>query len=206
MSITVETGPTETKLVSLAEVKSFLGISTSASDTLLNRMIDAVSEEVDKYLGYPLAEQTVTETLYGNGRPYLFTKYFPVTNISAVSLSGEALTSGEYLLEEPKTGKIQAVDAIWPHALGYSAPNVSITYTHGYALPDDLPSGVSLAVTKAVSLQFRNKDRDPDLKAEIVPEVHEYILTGKGGGYAAATGLLTPELISVLTSIRKGRV
>lgn len=74
-------------LVTLNDVKSFLGITGSGQDTILTLLINMVTEHIEKRCGRRFADTTYTEEEYdGNAVKTLQLKNFPVTVTQAFKL------------------------------------------------------------------------------------------------------------------------
>jgi len=137
-------------LVSLAAAKAYLGITDSTSDTLLQSLIDAVSNLFEVEIGRPLLRQQYEETLPGEDRKRLLLSRFPIDPDSvAVEINDVADTT--FSVEESSTGTLYRATS-WPSrypALGEaSQSNIAVTYRAGWVPPDALrtwSTGLTLA-------------------------------------------------------------
>ena len=76
-----------TDLVSLANAKSYLGITGTDDDVLLNALIDRVSQAIETQTGRIFGYETITkELLNGNGATRLRLRYFPARSIYRLSI------------------------------------------------------------------------------------------------------------------------
>lgn len=74
-------------LTTLSNVKTVLGITGSAQDTLLNLLIAQASTIINNYCGRTLEQTTgIIEYLSGNGYPDLSLRFRPVTAITEVRM------------------------------------------------------------------------------------------------------------------------
>lgn len=142
-------------LCALADVKAFLGISTSASDAVLTTLITNVSATIESYCNRTFASTAYVERRNGQGGYRLFLANGPVIAVSSVTVDGiviavapDALTSG-YL-----------VDANTVYLRGYAfsrgVQNVSVNYTAGYAT---VPPDVAQACIECVASHFAKRER-----------------------------------------------
>lgn len=128
-------------LTTTATVKTYAGISGSGADAQIDVIVSAVDRAIKAYLGRQIESAAVTAEIHdGNGLDdFLILAEWPVTAVSAVSISGTALTASDY--------EIDGSDGILfykPGGTGFAAwpegrRNISVTYTAGYAsVPEDL--------------------------------------------------------------------
>jgi len=143
-------------LTDLPTVKAWLGLTTTASDSLLSALITAVSGFVVNYLGRPILSASYVETYRGNGQCELLLRNFPITAVASVAFAGQtitqaadpvALTSG--VLFDDRVLKL----------IGYRFPigrPVVVSYTAGYAAA---PPDIGQAAVELVGEAFRRRDR-----------------------------------------------
>ena len=143
-------------LTDLDTVKSWLGLTTTGSDTLISSLITAVSAFIPAYLGRQILQADYVETYRGNGQCVLLLRNFPITAVASVAFAGQtlatvadpvALTSG--LLFDDRTLTL----------IGYRFPiglPVVVSYTAGYATT---PPDVAQATVELVGEAFRRRDR-----------------------------------------------
>jgi hypothetical protein len=75
----------------LAEVKSYLKIGDTNSDTILEGWIDRASHGIEKYCGRKFAVQSITSEIHdGTGDDRLYTNYFPITQLSTETTPSSA--------------------------------------------------------------------------------------------------------------------
>jgi len=128
---------TSFSFVTLDEVKTFLGLTTSdTEDEQLQFMIDIASATIMRVCNRMFAREKVQESWreVGNGRLYL--THWPVEedDIESVTTGGSTapLDPTTYELEED-SGKLATYNG------GWNAPPTVVIYTGGYDLPDDAP-------------------------------------------------------------------
>jgi hypothetical protein len=134
-------------LVTLAAMKSWLNITTTNDDTLLSTLITQISRAIYNYTNRTFfLPRTVTETYDGMGRQRLLLRNWPVVNVLAVSVDGNAIpaspiwgpgvsfTAG-YCLEpadDDPPGAMQAIDLRGGYCFHKGRQNVVVTYLAGY--------------------------------------------------------------------------
>ena len=143
-------------LTDLPTVKSWLGLTTTATDSLISSLITAVSTFIPNYLGRQILTADYVETYRGNGQSVLLLRNFPVTAVASAAFAGQtitapadpvALTSG--LLFDDRTLTL----------VGYCFPigrPVVVSYTAGYAAT---PADIAQAAVELVGEAFRRRDR-----------------------------------------------
>lgn len=165
-------------LVTTADLKTYLGITTTTEDAYLD-IVRAGAEEAFKGLvGWRIESATYTEYLNGTGSPIISVRQVPVNSLTSVNVdsnrafdSTTALTIGDtataqcYLQQDrPGGGSMSGIivrrNAVWPRGLwlerGNLTPlsmpgqgNVKVVYSGGYtSIPDD----IKLAIYEACKL------------------------------------------------------
>ena len=144
-------------LVTLAEVKSWLGITVSDHDAVLQQILDSVCASVQEYTEQTFSlSGTVQEILDGSRSDQIVTREFPIDSVSEVKLNVESDGSG---------GEVLATDSyqVLPEAIilrSLFTPKgrslVSVKYVHGY---DGPPEPVKMAILLSVEALFRRKGR-----------------------------------------------
>lgn len=140
-------------LTTLANVKSYLGISSSSFDTLLEVLIDNVTEFVEGKLGgRRIKTETYTDELYDGGNTEIFLRQFPVTDLTKIQHR-----SGE--ISNPTFNDFNANDFILYEGGGFihffgGTPkghlNLRFTYVAGFGeIPDDIEMIAKQLVAKA---------------------------------------------------------
>jgi len=141
-------------LVPLADVKTYLSIGDTTYDTILEQLINSVSDEINSFTNRNLAETTYTDLyLDGNGKQILFLPNYPITAMTSVYEDGELLVEGEdddYLVYQDE-GYLWRVNRTW-----YLGPKkIKVTYTAGYVcltgtitLPHDLKLATMMKIAR----------------------------------------------------------
>ena len=143
-------------LTDLDTVKSWLGVTTTATDGLIGGLITAVSSLIVNYLGRQILSGDYVETYRGNGQSLMLLRSFPITAVASVAFAGQTITAAA----DPVTltsGILFDDRAL--HLIGHRFPlrrPVVVTYTGGYATT---PADVAQAVVELVGEAYRRRDR-----------------------------------------------
>lgn len=136
-------------LTSLQPVKDWLGISNSANDANLSRLISSVSATIRSEINrYSLIGQTFTEIRDGMGTNSLVLKNWPVNEILSLTIGNSIIRPGNELEGARSAGwYLTPYDGFPPgnaqtlELLGYTyyygKQNVRITYNAGYVVSDE---------------------------------------------------------------------
>lgn len=118
-------------VVSLAEAKRHLNITTTASDDELRRFLDVATDLCERYAGRPLRRTTVTESHDGGGT-VLQLRRPPVLAVTSATEDGVAVTVLDLVLDGP-AGLLYRDDdgATWDG----DVQAVSVTYEAGDSAP-----------------------------------------------------------------------
>ncbi len=121
-----------TDLVTLADVKAYLGEDTTLLDQQLQELIAGASVALGREIGEPLEKTTYTDEAYdGDGSDTIMLRHWPVVALAAVSVDGETVTAE---CDVDTVGELYRADGFTP---GHR--NVLVTYDAGYdPVPDDL--------------------------------------------------------------------
>lgn len=135
-------------LVTLAAVKSHLGILDVSKDVFLATAISQVSSEICNYINRPrILPRVVTENYDGNGRDRLILRSWPVNSVSAVSINGVSIPAAPvpgpgvapqsgWMLDpsdDLPPGNSQALNLVG-YAFTRGRLNVQVTYSAGYSV------------------------------------------------------------------------
>lgn len=153
------------QLTTATKVKTYLGISGSTHDTLIDSLVTSASALVERYCNRNFTEGTYTQyfdTIAGDSKVFL--KNYPVSSLTSVqyragtwgAVTWEDLNANDYLLNE--NGK---VDFAFPFV---EAPKYfKIVYVGGYKIDFNnesnsslhtLPFDLTQIVTEIVAQQF----------------------------------------------------
>lgn len=179
MITVIEEAPS-TRLTTKEKVKALLGISDTANDTIIDDMIDGASQFAVNFIGRPLAQQQVKESLAGKGLPDLLLSLTPLISVTSVLYDTTAYT--DYVIYDKDSGILQR-----SNAAGFTDTNLRlntidrapssyyekrwhVTYWGGYRLPSfgvsqgmegpRLPFDLERAIIEMVKAQYHNMKVD----------------------------------------------
>jgi hypothetical protein len=139
-------------LDTLSNVKSRLGITTSADDTFLTSQITFVSDSIEGYCRRVFTETDFTQTFYvGDYTPASIMElfHFPLTDVTSIVEDGVTVDVAEYRIHKP-TGRITRLSG---YGEFFYAEETVVLYTSGYAA---IPSPI-LAVLDSIVQERYNK-------------------------------------------------
>lgn len=185
-TLTVSAAVSDRSLVTLATVKAELGITDSASDTMLTRWIKELSDAVCEVCGVA-ADQVGRRTFLSEAvsiayrssempdgcdpAPLILPWRLPLT-VSTVTEDGSALTVADDVELNPMAGLLYRLDSDGSRTR-WARGRVVITGTAGWALAD-MPAAISSAVTDAVRYRWYAHTRgDPLLRSYENPDVEK---------------------------------
>ena len=131
-----------TDLVTAAEVKTYLGITGSTYDTLIDELIDLTSEYIENYCRTKFSATSVTDKIDG-GEEYLITTIAPVISITSITDNEDSSTvsSSDYDVYL-KSGRIYVENSVllYPEVRRIWAPGkqrYTVVYSAGHsAVPE----------------------------------------------------------------------
>jgi len=179
---TVTTAATSQDLTTLALVKAELGVTDTASDTLLAAWITRASAAIAQYCNRIFAAETLRDDVLPERDPYpwqvpgtfaplqLSRRPVLASPVVTVSVMGEALDAATDFLVDRAAGQIVRLDAAGrPRA--WTPDPTSVVYRAGY---DQIPADVQDACIRLVRAQWWLRKRgDPMKRAEDIPGVRK---------------------------------
>lgn len=199
MAITITSAAESKLLTTVSNFKELIGKSDSVDDTLLGKIITRASEAVVSYCGREFAKQTYTETMKGDGSPFLKMSRIPIVSVTSVSYQGVAVTASDYVVNEPEQGVITNLNSYWYYT-GYKY-DYSVVYVAGYVLPTftsgtpNLPADIEQAVLEVAKIMWFSRKDDLSVTQENVPEVYS---VSYGGRYSVGRLMMENPMIKDL--------
>jgi uncharacterized phiE125 gp8 family phage protein len=148
--------PTITSLVTLAEAKAHLQLTTTAEDTILQVYIEAAESYVQAYTGthFNLAPSTaVADNLDGDGSDLLIPSKLPILTVTSITDNTDAsrvVAASDFVV---KPNYLRAIlGHFWPAGLS----RWKVVYTAGYTV-SSLPKGLKSAILMIVSRLYDNR-------------------------------------------------
>ena len=142
-------------LTTLAAAKAWLAVTGTTDDTLLSRLISAVSAAAEARMARTIASASYLETRNGNGKSLLLLAASPITAVASLTVDGVAIAA------RPAPGSSGfTFDDQFLYLSGYSfsrgRQNVVINYTAGFVTT---PLSLEQAVLDIVAFKYREKGR-----------------------------------------------
>jgi hypothetical protein len=180
-------------LTTLADLKTYLGISDSSEDDLLNLLIADADAAILGYIGRTIEQATLTEFYSGDGTQMLVLKQRPVTTVTSVHVdqsgySGQGSgafdsttewTAGEdfyirtVVENESNTGELVAIKGPGTFTADHQPKtwgewplgtgNIKVVYTAGYST---VPSDLAGACRMLVSWMRASRDNGRAIESE----------------------------------------
>lgn len=146
-------------LVSLSEVKNFIGMekSDSLTDDLLEDLINRISVLFESYMNRNVLSREYTEDHDGKGAMVLFPKQSPITTVSGIWDDYDWEYTDDDLIDADNYKIIDENCIVFKNvALNNYTANIRITYTAGFTtVPDDLKQATISEVTR----MYKNKNQ-----------------------------------------------
>lgn len=218
-----------TMLVSLSDMKDYLGETTNTYDTFLTNQITIISDSAEGYCARKFLSATYTQTYYGrdfdkdNDAENLFTYHYPVTSVASVKeiekdgdgvdINTTTLTTDEFLFH-PESGKFKKTtrdgyQRFWFTEYGYNS-RVEIEYTAGFATT---PTPIQDVVYNLVEQRYNKKvagidiNFGQDVQRLSVPGVMsiDFDYTLQSNERKTAFGMILGNYVNVLDMYRSER-
>lgn len=134
--------------VTLDQAKAFLRYDADDQDATLDLVLRAAQDWVERHTGHALTRRTFTQGVKSFCGPVSL-DWWPVSgtvSIAYVDTAGEPQTIADArLVDVLRPASVYAASgASWP-MVDYGGQH-AVTYTAGYATPDDVPAGLLLAM------------------------------------------------------------
>lgn len=162
---------TNVAVLTLAEAKEYLKITTSAEDVIISHLVNAVSQWINGYLNRHLVSKAHVEYYSGDGSLELVLKNYPIISITSVFVDDQRLwpSSSEVvaanMIVKKDSGILRAFNLLYGWQPGES--NIKISYTAGYTVatsgsegggvtsPGTMPYDIRLAAKLLLDRHFR---------------------------------------------------
>lgn len=140
-------------LVTLSDMKTYLGISGTTYDTFLTEQITLVSDVIESYCGRKFIQDQYIQTFYKDDFTEAFVKelplfHYPVSSVASIEEDDVALEGI----------RIQYPNGILTNTIGFfmSGDKVEVTYTAGY-LQANIPTPIQSVVKSIVEEKYNRK-------------------------------------------------
>ncbi|MGE0719797.1 MAG: hypothetical protein AB7P02_30415 [Alphaproteobacteria bacterium] len=201
-------------LVTLQALHDRLGVTAGTNDPELLRLIRARSDAIAAWCGIApdqlgrrtFASETMTATWLSadcaRSSRLVLPWRIPLISVTALVEAGVTLDAGEYRTF-PMAAMIERIGADGESPQRWSSGPIVVTYTAGWvdAANDasTMPSDLQDACLEECFAAYMARDRDPALRSENLPDVHQYTVAY---GQDGARDRLLPETMSMLRSYR----
>lgn len=142
-------------ITTVANAKSWLGITGASDDALLARLVSSASDFIQAWLNRQIASQVYVDTWDGGGGKKYSTAAYPISAVSGVVVDGIAIpqSTGSSV---PGWVASKTQIALIGYRFSEGVQNCTATYTAGYATT---PTEIEQACIELVGLRYRNRDR-----------------------------------------------
>lgn len=206
--LTVNTVAATSRITTLERVKLELSITDGSKDALLLAKIDEASSDIEAYLGYRVARESVTETFWHEPNDlltgYVLLDRTPVAAASLVITVDDTVFDATHYRLDANTGQLFALDQAGYPSIWYFIKQMTVAYDGGYLLPGqsgrDLPYGIEGAAIDLLSDYWFARGRDPSIRSEAESGIYEvsYWVGAVGEG-----GELPPRVLMKLAPYRR---
>ncbi len=154
--------PHAVDLTTLTDLKNYISPAlgqTTASDSILSKIITAVSAGINEYISHDIPVGTFSEVRNGQGRPSMRTLVFPILSVQSVVLAGFYGETGHVILPSANGSASHLSWDKWfinlrDNVFWEGRQNITLNYTAGFMTPGQLgvltlPAWTSAAVTLA---------------------------------------------------------
>lgn len=185
-------------LTTVANVKTYLGISDTSQDATIEQLINSVSDDIACRCNRVFLSAERTEKLVGNGRQTLLLTYYPITDVKSVAVNDTALTEVTDFDVLADEGSLFKIEGVWPKLENYQMlrppyipeipfadenslkRNIEVVYTAGYILPyqasdgetpvvSTLPYDLEMACIKMVAADINRKGSEHEKSENLGP-------------------------------------
>lgn len=172
----------ETDLVTLNEVKNYIGGVDSDDSVILQTLITAATAAIEAHTGKAFVERQFTEDYSGGpkswvrgGSKVIQLNHYPVVSVSSITDDdGETVPASDYTVIA-ELGQLEH-ESWWPRPEG----RWTIVYTAGSAAStQEVDDGVKQAAIMTVASWFQGRDRDPALVSKKVGDVSKTYRDGE---------------------------
>jgi hypothetical protein len=190
------------RLTTAARVRNVLRTPATSEDPLIEQLIDRASGMAASYCRLArdqrgevptFGAETLRATWYGEANNQRRSSRLvlpwrvPVSAIDSVLEAGTTLAAdADYTLLSGCMLQRQGNEG--PRT--WSSGKIVVVYRAGWTLPDGVPAEIEGPLIDQVKLAYLGADRDPGVRAETVPDVHQVQFNVAGGDAIGESGLL----------------
>lgn len=146
-------------IATLAELKSYLGITGTSEDVLLTILLDSANDFVEGYIGREIASATYTEYADGDGQREILLVNYPVISTTSFEENTGTLETPVWTPIDPElyklSPKVGKIFLTFYKKRGFQ--NYKIVYIAGFAT---IPGDIKLATLKLASGYYNTRTSD----------------------------------------------
>jgi Phage gp6-like head-tail connector protein len=144
-------------LLLLDDVKDWLGITDTKSDTLLARLITAQSNYIKQWLQRDIvATSYVNEQYNGNGLSALMLRNWPLLGVSSITVTDTSGISSAYTAADVYFDRRNVFFNDSNNSFAKGLGNVSISYQAGFVTT---PPAIAQAAIELIAMRYKERDR-----------------------------------------------
>lgn len=199
--LTVTQAAMDRTLLTMPEMRDAVGVANNASDGELQPLGDRIAAVIAQHCKVAgdgvnpptLREETISEVFRLERRfRNLPLSRRHVTGVVSVVHNGATLTAEDYELNAG-AGLLGRLINDWPSS--WTEGKVTVTYKAGFST---VPADLKMAATKLARMYWSEKDRNPLVKSETIPDV----LTTSYWVGSLGDGALPPDIADLLAPYR----
>jgi len=181
---TLEVVPYEARaryaLITLNEVKEYLGISDFSEDSFLRLLTEACINSVLNYLHITIGPQSTKETFTVTDCTTWSLNHYPIISLDHISVDGVELSSTAYTLDA-NTGTIWFDESI--------SGALEIEYTYGLT---SIPYDMKLACLKLAAVLYNLRNTEGYSSRRLLSVAEIYLTSSKADSFHEIRSLLAP--------------
>lgn len=203
---TVVVAAASATLCTVDDVKEELGITGTAQDAYLGKLVTRCSAAVLQYLGQPEMPETVRDMILPDPEPQptiapgnisgLALSRRPVSAVLSVSEGGTPLVADQDFVLDSASGLLVRLDQVGMPRTWAAAAIVAVFKSGA----DPLPADITDATIRLVKARWFARGRDPMLRSENIPGVREASYWVAAGG---EDGNMPPDVADILDGYRQ---
>lgn len=170
--------------VTLAEAKDFCRIDHSDEDAVVETLITAARQTLERMLGRAIPQQTITAYYSCFWDTFELPRAAPlvsVTSLKYLDVDGVEQTASSSLYDVytvPEPGEVRlAYDATWPTHRVTTDP-VYIAYVCGWAGAGDIPATIKQGILLLVGHWYENRESTTGFPVQETPQTLETVIGG----------------------------
>lgn len=150
-------------LVTLAQAKGWLGITTTTDDPNIQFAISAYSQLIASWCSRNFVSASYSDVYDGHGGSRLMTQNWPITAVSALSVDGQVITAATSVLSAGYQFNNRSVILNGCDQFCRGLQNIQISYTAGFV---PIPMDLQMACLDWMKASYLSKNRDPSITSQ----------------------------------------